>query len=60
MNVNKVSAKHTKKYVREDWIKVFKTLSDQHVFERQSTREPMYCLTDCPIAKHKGTVWMDE
>ena len=48
MNVNKVSGKHTKKYVKEDLIKVVKTLSDQHVFEKQSTREPMYCFPDCP------------
>ena len=48
MNVNKVSGKHTKKSVKEDLIKVVKTLSDQHVFEKQSTREPMYCFPDCP------------
>ena len=46
--------------MKEHLIKVVKTLSDQHVFEKQSTREPMYCFPDCPIAKHKGTVWMDQ
>ena len=60
MNVNKVSGKHTKKAVKENLIKVVKTLSDQHVFENQSTREPMYCFPDFPIAKHKGTVWIDQ
>lgn len=48
MNVKKVSGKHTKKSVKEDLIKVVKTLCDQHVFEMQPTREPMYCFPDCP------------
>lgn len=48
MNVNKVSGKQTKNSVKEDLIKVVKTLSDQHVFEKASTRAPMYCFSDCP------------
>lgn len=48
VNVKKVSGRHTKKSVKEDLIKVVKTLSDQHVFEKQTTREPMYCFPDCP------------
>ena len=47
-NVKKVSGKHTEKSVKEDLIKVVKTLCEQHVFEKQSTREPMYCFPDCP------------
>ena len=44
----KVSGKHTKKSVKEDLMKVAKTLCEQHAFEKQSTREAMYCFPDCP------------
>ena len=37
----KVSGKYTKKSVKEDMIKVVKTLCEQHMFKKQSTREPM-------------------
>jgi len=48
INVKKVSGKHTKKSVKEDLMKVVKTLCEQHAFEKQSTSEPMYCFPDCP------------
>lgn len=48
LNVKKASGKHTKKSVKDDLIKVVKTLCDHNVFEKQSTREPMYCFPDCP------------
>ena len=47
-SLKKVSGQHTKKSVKEDLIKVVKTLCEQHVFEKQSTREHMYCFPDCP------------
>lgn len=48
ISVKEVSGKHTKKSVKEDLMKVVKTLTEQHVFEKQPTREPMYCFPDCP------------
>jgi len=63
INVKKVSGKHTKKSVKEDLMKVVKTLCEQYAFEKQSTREHMwYCFPDClsSIAGHKGTVWVDK
>ena len=48
INVKKVSGKHTKKSAKEELMKVVKTLCEKHAFEKQSTREPMYCFPDCP------------
>lgn len=44
MNVNNASGKHTKKSVKEDLIKVVKTLSDQHVFQKQSLLQGNPCI----------------
>lgn len=48
IGIKKTSGKHTKKSVKEDLKKVIKTLQEHHVFEKQTTPEPMSSFSQCP------------